>query len=37
MRGSVAATSPAVSWLTKPQLFLDLTGLTAPYLLESQL
>src|SRR5713226_10321488 len=35
--GSVAATRPAVSRLTKPRLFSDSTGPTAPYLLESRL
>src|SRR5258708_9212433 len=34
---SVAATRPAVSRLTKPRLFSDSTGPTAPYLLESRL
>ena len=34
---SVAATRPAVSWLTKPWLVLDLTRPTMPYLLESWL
>ena len=34
---SVATTQPAVSWLTKPRLFLDSTGPTAPYLLELRL
>src|SRR5258708_5229918 len=36
-RSSVAATRPAVSRLTKPRLFSDSTGPTAPYLLESRL
>src|SRR5713226_1306608 len=35
--GSVAATRPAVSRLTKPRLFSDSTGPTAPYLLDSRL